>query len=76
MSVWRRDATIVRIKPASRRLVHRFEVMAVEDLSVHRLVHHHGLAQSLHDAVWSPCARFLSYKTLWDLILFVVVNPA
>ena len=39
----------------SRRLVNRFDVIAVEDLAVRRMVHHHGLAQSMHDAAWLQC---------------------
>ena len=60
----------------SRRLVHRFGVIAVEDLAVHRLVHQHCLAKSIQDAAWSQFATFLSYKAAWAGRAFVAVNPA
>ncbi len=60
----------------SRRIVNRFDVIAVEDLSVHQMVHNHCLAKSIQDAAWSQCATFLSYKAAWAGRAFVAVNPA
>jgi putative transposase len=60
----------------SRRLVNRFDVIAVEDLSVNRLVHNHCLAKSIQDAAWSQFTTFLSYKAAWAGRAFVAVNPA
>ena len=60
----------------SRKIVNRFEVIAVEDLAVHRMVHHHCLAQSIQDAAWSQFATFLVYKAAWAGRRFVAVNPA
>jgi putative transposase len=60
----------------SRRLVNRFDVIAVEDLSVNRMVHNHCLAKSIQDAAWSQFATFLSYKAAWAGRVFVAVNPA
>ncbi len=60
----------------SRRLVNRFGVIAVEDLAVHRMVHHHCLATSIQDAAWSQFATFLAYKAAWAGRRFVAVNPA
>jgi putative transposase len=60
----------------SRRVVNRFDVIAVEDLSVNQMVHNHCLAKSIHDAAWSQFATFLSYKAAWAGRVFVAVNPA
>ena len=60
----------------SRRVVNRFDVIAVEDLSVHQMVHNHCLAKSIQDAAWSQFATLLSYKAAWAGRVFVAVNPA
>ncbi len=60
----------------SRRLVNRCDLLAVEDLSVHRMVHNHCLAKSIQDAAWSQFATFLAYKAAWAGRAFVAVNPA
>ncbi len=60
----------------SRRLINRFDLIAVEDLSVNRMVHNHCLAKSIQDASWSQFAAFLSYKAAWASRVFVAVNPA
>jgi putative transposase len=44
----------------SRRIVNAFDLIAVEDLSVNRMVHHHCLAKSIHDAAWSQFASLLA----------------
>ncbi|MGH2515989.1 MAG: RNA-guided endonuclease InsQ/TnpB family protein [Ktedonobacterales bacterium] len=78
-SAWRRgDFT----HQHSRRLVNQFDVIAVEDLSVNRMVHTHThththcLAKSIHDAAWSQFADLLSYKAAWASRKYVAVNPA
>jgi putative transposase len=60
----------------SRRIVDRFEVIAVEDLSVNRMMHNHCLAKSIHDAAWSQFADTLSLKAAWAGRRYVAVNPA
>jgi putative transposase len=37
----------------SRKIVNRFQVIALEELSVQRLVHNHCLAKSILDAAWN-----------------------
>src|SRR5215831_2818931 len=60
----------------SRSLVNRFDVIAVEDLSVNRMVHNHCLAKSIHDAAWSQFTVFLAYKAAYAGRQYVAVNPA
>jgi putative transposase len=60
----------------SRRIVNQFDLIAVEDLSVNRMVHTQCLAKSIHDVAWSQFASLLSYKAAWAGRRFVAVNPA
>ena len=72
-STWRRsDFT----HQHSRRIVNAFDLIAVEDLSVNRMVHNHCLAKSIHDAAWSQFADVLAYKAAWAGRTFIAVNPA
>jgi putative transposase len=60
----------------SRRIVNAYDLIAVEDLSVNRMVHHHCLAKSIHDAAWSQFTDLIAYKAAWASRRFVAVNPA
>jgi putative transposase len=60
----------------SRRIVNQFDLIAVEDLSVNRMVHTHCLAKSIHDAAWSQFTDLLSYKAAWAGRRYIAVNPA
>lgn len=60
----------------SRRIVNRFQVIAVEDMSVNRMVHNHCLAKSISDAAWAAFAAMLSFKAEWAGRSFIAVNPA
>jgi putative transposase len=60
----------------SRHIINDFDVIAVEDLSVNRMVHDHCLAKSIHDAAWSQFVAFLSHKAVWAGRRCVAVNPA
>jgi len=60
----------------SRRIADGYDLIAVEDLSVNRMTHHHCLAKSIHDAAWSQFASLLSYKAAWAGRKYVAVNPA
>ena len=51
-------------------------MIAVEDVSVNRMVHNRCLAKSIHDVAWSQFASLLSYKAVWAGRKFVAVNPA
>jgi putative transposase len=60
----------------SRRIVNQFDLLAVEDLSVHRMTHHQCLAKSIQDAAWSQFAALLAYKAAGAGREHGAVNPA
>jgi putative transposase len=60
----------------SRKLVNRFQVIAVEDLPVNRMVHNHCLAKSISDAAWAEFASMIRVKAEWAGRAFVAVDPA
>jgi putative transposase len=60
----------------SRQIVNQFDLIAVEDLSVNRMMHTHCLAKSIADAAWTQFAATLSHKAAWAGRRFVAVNPA
>jgi putative transposase len=60
----------------SRRVVGQFDLIAVEDLSVNRMVHNHCLAKSIQDAAWGQFAALIAYKAAWAGRRYVAVNPA
>jgi putative transposase len=60
----------------SRKIVNRFQVIAVEDLSVNRMVHNHCLAKSISDAAWAEFTSMVRVKAEWAGRSFVAVNPA
>ncbi|HEX6819662.1 MAG TPA: transposase [Ktedonobacterales bacterium] len=60
----------------SRRIVNGFDLIAVEDLSVNRMMHNHCLAKSIADAAWTQFATYLSFKAAWAGRRYIAVNPA
>jgi putative transposase len=60
----------------SRRSAKHFDLLTVEELSVHRMVHQPCLAKSIHDVAWSQFARLLAYKAAGAGRKEVAVNPA
>jgi len=60
----------------SRRIVNRFDLICVEDLSINRMLHNHCLAKSISDAAWGQFAELLSYKAAWAGRRYVAINPA
>ncbi len=60
----------------SRKVVNAHDTIAVEDLSVNRMVHNHCLAKSISDAAWSLFTSCLSYKAASAGRRYVEVNPA
>jgi putative transposase len=60
----------------SRKIVNRFQVIAIEDLAVNRMVHNHCLAKSIGVAAWAAFAAMVRVKAEWAGRVFVAVNPA
>ncbi len=60
----------------SRQIVNRFQVIAVEDLEVNKLVHNHCVAKSISDAAWTQFRTYTQYKAAWAGRVLVAVNPA
>jgi putative transposase len=57
------------------RIVTTFDLIAVDDMSVKRMVRNPCLAKSIHDVAWSRFASLLSYKAAWVDRKYVAVNP-
>jgi putative transposase len=60
----------------SRKIVNRFQVIAVECLSINRMVHNRCLAKSISDAACAEFASMVRVKAEWAGRAFVAVNPA
>jgi putative transposase len=59
-----------------RRIVNACDLIAVEDVSVHRMRHHQCLATSIAEAAWTPLAATLSHTAAGAGRSSVAVNPA
>ncbi len=70
---WRRENFVHQ---HSRKIVNSYDVIAVEDLSINRMVHNHCLAKSIHDVAWGQFAELLHIKAAWAGRAFIAVNPA
>jgi len=60
----------------SRKVVNAHQTIAVEDLSINRMVHNHCLAKSIHDAAWAMFTALVAYKAACAGRRFIAVNPA
>jgi putative transposase len=60
----------------SRRLVNTFDLIAVEDLSVKRMLHQPGPAKRSAEAVWPKFAECLAHKAAGPGRRFVAETPA
>jgi putative transposase len=59
----------------ARRIVHRFEKIAVEKLNVKGMAKNHCLAKSIGDAAWTQFRQVLSYKAASAGRSYVEVDP-
>src|SRR5262249_24582735 len=60
----------------SRRIVKACDLIAVEDLSVNRMLHNHCLAKSIADTACTQFADMLAHKAAWAGRKYIAVNPA
>ncbi len=60
----------------SRKIVNRFDLIAVEDLNVNRMLHNHCLAKSISDAAWGNFLQYLTYKAEYAGRTIIATNPA
>jgi putative transposase len=72
-TAWRRNDFVHQ---QSRKIVDRFQVIAVEALRVKRMLHIHCLAKSIMDAAWRAFLETMRVKAEWAGRSFVAVNPA
>jgi putative transposase len=72
-TTWRRQNFIHQ---QSRTIVNRYQVIAVEDLSVKWMVRNHCLAKAIADVGWATFLTALRVKAAWAGRSFAAVNPA
>jgi len=60
----------------ARKIVNRYGVICIEDLSINKMVHNHCLSKSISDAAWSQFTQYQSYKAESADRTLVRVNPA
>jgi putative transposase len=60
----------------SRRIVHQFDIIAIEDLAVKNPVQNGHFAKSIYDAAWSHFRELIACKAVWADRKYVAVNPA
>jgi putative transposase len=60
----------------SRRIVNQYDLLAVEDLAVRKMMQNLHLAKSIHDAAWTQFATLIACKAAWADRRFITVDPA
>jgi putative transposase len=60
----------------SRRIVNKFNVIALEDLSVTSMVQNGRFAKSIHDAAWRQFRELIACKAAWADRRYIAVNLA
>lgn len=64
------------IHQKTRKIINKYQVIAIEDLNINRMLHNHCLAKSISDASWSLFSSVLNFKAEEAGRLIVKVNPA
>ncbi|MBT9175450.1 MAG: hypothetical protein DDT22_01128 [candidate division WS2 bacterium] len=60
----------------ARKIVNKYGIICIEDLSTNQMVHNRCLSKSIHDAAWSQFTQYLSYKAENAGRQIAKVNPA
>lgn len=58
----------------SRKIVNENQVIAVENLNVKGMVHHHNLAKAISDCGWGMFCTMLKYKAEWKGKTYIEVD--
>jgi len=70
---WRRDNFTHQ---KSREIVNQFDMIAVENLTITKMVQHDQFAKSIHDVAWKQCTEIVRVKAEWARRAFIAVDPA
>lgn len=60
----------------SRKIVDRFGIICIEDLSINKMLHNHCFSKSISDAAWNQFSQYLTYKAEWAGRKIAKINPA
>lgn len=60
----------------SRKIINQYDIIAIEDLSINKMVHNHCFSKSIMDVAWGQFANYLDYKAEYAGRQIVKVNPA
>ena len=62
------------LQKLSTNLVKNHDLIALESLKVHAMVHNHKLAKSISDASWAEFVRMLTYKCDWNRKVLIQID--
>jgi putative transposase len=60
----------------ARKIINKYQIIAIEDLNINRMIHNHCLAKSISDASWSLFFNILNFKAEEAGRSVIKVNPA
>lgn len=60
----------------SRRIVNQFDLIAIEDLNITKMIADHRFAKNMHDVAWGAFLELLRIKAAWSGYVCIAVDPA